>query len=248
MEDKLVRLLESLGLTKNEVEVYIDLLKNRASTAYSIANRIGQHRAGVYDALRRLQQVGFIVEIQDENRKLYQTKEYTAIEEYLKQKQTELKEIVPYLKDVSNVEMPQGAISVSYGMTRVRTIFSSIFSLKQEILIWVLPKNVDLILGEWFLKEINETIVKNEIPVKIIYSEYFEPIKEITKNSFTETRYIKEDTNIFTIVCSDSVFLVVLGNPVTVVEMKNMDIAEGFRSRFLTLWQKSHKVRKNSSN
>lgn len=243
MEEKLIELLESIGLRRNEIEVYFDLLKNRASTAYSIAHRINQHRSSVYEALRKLQQMGLIVGIQEENRRLYQTKEYTAIEEYLKQKQTELKEIAPYLKEISNTEMPKDAISVSYGLTRLRATFSSIFNLKQEILIWILPKNVEEILGDWFLKEINETIVKQEIPVKFIYSKQFDVMKEIAKNPFTDVRYIDEDTNIFTIVCSDIVFLIVLADPITVIEMKNIDIAEGFKSRFLTFWEKAEKAR-----
>ena len=244
MEEKLIGLLASIGLTKNEIEVYLDLLKNSASTAYAVALRIKQHRSSVYESIRKLQQTGFIVEIQEENRKLYQTKEHTAIEEYLKQKQTELKEIAPYIKNISNTEVPEGAISVSYGLTRLRATFSSIFDLKQEILIWTIPKNVEAILGEWFLKETNETIIKKEIPAKIIYSEHFDSTKEISKNSFTEVRYLDEESNIFTITCSDIVFLIVLADPITVIEMKNISISEGFKSRFRIFWEKAESTRK----
>jgi hypothetical protein len=190
-------------------------------------------------------QKGLIVEIQDDKRKLYQTKEYTAIEEYLKQKQTELKQIAPYLKTISNTEIPTGSISVSYGLTRLRATFSSIFDLKKEMLIWILPKNVDEVLGEWFLKEINEKIIKQKIPAKIIYSKYFDTKKEISKTPLTEARYADEETNIFTVTCSNLVFLIVLANPITVIEMKNTDIAEGFKSRFHTFWKKTEKTRKN---
>lgn len=244
MEEKLLELLKSIGLTENEIEVYLDLLKNKASTAYLVAQRINQHRSSVYKAIRKLQHIGFIVEIQDENRKLYQTKEYTAIEEYLKQKQVELKEISPYLKNISNTEMPEGSISVSYGLTRLRSALSSVFDLKQEILMWIIPKNVEAVLGEWFLKEINETAMKKEIPVKIIYAERFDTSKEIVKNNLLNVRYINEDTNIFTILCSDTVFLIVLANPITVIEMKNDNIAEGFKSRFYIFWEKAEKTPK----
>ncbi|MFA5259360.1 MAG: helix-turn-helix domain-containing protein [Candidatus Pacearchaeota archaeon] len=239
MEAKLIELLRSIGLSQNEIDVYLDLLKNHASTAYVVARRINQHRSGVYEAIRRLQQKGFIVEIQKENKKLYQTKEHTAIEEYLKQKQAELSEIAPYLKEVSNTEIPNGSISVSYGLTRLRASFSAIFDLKKEIFIWTLPKNVNEILGEWFLKEINETIIKKEIPAKIIYCEQFDAIKKINKNPFTQARHVDENTSMFTIVCSDIVILTVLADPITVIEMKNIDISEGFKSRFFTLWEKA---------
>jgi len=244
MEEKFIELMNELGLTKNEIDVYLDLLKNRVSTAYSVAIRINQHRSSVYDAITRLKERGFIVEIQEKNRKLYQTREYTAIEEYLKQKQDLLKEVTPYLKAISNTEMPEGAISVSYGLTRLRIAFSSIFNLNQEVLIWILPKNVNEILGDWFLKEIKETGSKKEIPIKIISPNYSDILKEIPKSSFLETRYLEEDTNLFTIVCSDTVFLIVMAQPITVIEIKNSDIAEGFKSRFSIFWERAEKTMK----
>ncbi len=244
MEEKFIELLKSIGLTENEIDVYIDLLKNKASTAYLVAQRINQHRSSVYGAIRKLQHMGFIVEIRNEKRKLYQTKEYTAIEEYLKQKQVELHEISSYLKNISNTKMPEGSISVSYGLTRLRAALSSILNLKQEILIWILPKNVEAILGEWFLKEINETAIKKEIPIKVIHTKQFDDTEKITKNNLLNTRYINEEANIFTILCSDIVFLIVLANPITVIEMKNDNIAEGFKSRFYIFWERAEKVRK----
>jgi len=244
MEEKLIELLKSIGLTENEIEVYLDLLKNKASTAYMVAQRINQHRSGVYEAIKKLQNRGFIVEIQDENRKLYQTKEYTAIEEYLKQKQSELKEISSYLKNISNTEIPEGSISVSYGLTRLRAALSSIFDLKQEILMWILPKDIETILGEWFLEEIYETTMKKQIPIKIIYSDQFDTSKDLFKNNTLDVKYINEDTNIFTILCSNTVFLIVLANPISVIEMKNDNIAEGFKSRFYIFWEKAGKTKK----
>lgn len=239
MEEKFVELLSSIGLSQNEIDVYLDLLKNSASTAYSVANRIDCHRSSVYEAIKKLHQIGFIVEIQEENRKLYQTREYTAIEEYLRQKQSEFKEIEPYLKTISNTEMPEGSISISYGSNRLRAAFSELFRLKKEILIWTLPKRLDEFLGRWFLKEMEESIQKKEIMTKIISSSEFKGSNEIPKNNFTEVRYSNEESNIFTIVCSDTVLLIVLSSPATIVEMKNANISEGFKSRFLTLWEKS---------
>jgi len=188
-------------------------------------------------------QKGLIVEIQDENRKLYQTEEATAIEDYLKQRQHELKEIIPYLKQISNTEIPSGSVSVSYGPTRLRAAFSSIFDLKSEVLIWTLPKNVSEVLGDWFLEEMNEKIIKHKMPVKIIYSKSFNPEREIKKSESADVRYVDEETTIFTIACSDLVFLIVLGTPLTVLEMKSANIAAGFKSRFFTIWDKSLKNR-----
>ena len=244
MEDKLTNLLSSIGFSKRDIEVYINLLKNPPSSAYIIANRLGQHRSGIYESLRRLQQKGFIVEIKEQGKKIYQTKEYTAIEEFLKQKQSELKELDGYLKGISNVKMPQENLSISYGLTRLRTMFSNILNLNCEVLIWTVPKNINELVGEWFLKEIYEKIASYKLPTKIMYSKYFNSLEKVVLNNYIEERYLDEESNIFTITCSDFVFLIVLGSNIAVIEMKNKEIAQGFKSRFLTLWEKSEKIKK----
>lgn len=242
MENKFIELLESIGLTKNEVQVYLDLLKNAASTAYEIGKRINQHRSSVYGAIKNLMERGFIVEIQEQNRKLYQTKESTAIEEYLKQKQAELKEVTPYLKEISNTNIPEGSVSISYGPTRLRAILSEIFSSKEEILIWTIPKNIDSLIGEWFLHEINAEVIKQKSKLRIIYSKNIDFSKELEKNQFIEARYLEDEANIFTISCGESVYIVVLGNPLTVIEMKNAHISSGFTSRFCNFWERASKT------
>ena len=242
MEDKLIELLMSIGLGKNEIEVYLDVLKNRASTAYAIANRINQHRSGVYESLKKLMQRGFIVEFQDEKRKLYQTRESTAIEEYLNQKQTDLSELRPYLQTISNTEIPEDSVSVSYGLTRLRTMFSNLSELNQEILIWTLPKSTETTIGEWFLTEMKSKILGGKTPVKIIGSRELESIKGLDKTPLTEIKYMDEESNIFTIVCADKVFLIVLGNPVAIIEMKNEVISTGFKARFDTFWSRASSI------
>jgi len=242
MEDKLVELLLSIGLGKNEIEVYLDVLKNHASTAYTIANRTNQHRSGVYESLKKLMQRGFIIEVQDEKRKLYQTKESTAIEEYLNQKQSELSELKPYLQNISNTEVPGDSVSVSYGLTRLRTMFSDLSELKQEIVIWTLPKNVDLIVGGWFLNEMKSKILGGKNSVRIICSKDFEAIRGLNKNANVEIRYSNEESNIFTVACADKVFLIVLGNNVAVIEMRSEIISAGFKMRFDASWSKASSI------
>lgn len=241
MEEEFIELLKSIGLTKGEIDVYLDLLKNQASTAYLIAKRINQHRSGVYDSLRKLQNKALIVEIKDKNKSLFQTKEYTSIEEYLKQKQEDLKKITPYLKEISNTEMPEGKVSISYGLARLRTIFSNILESNDEVLIWILPSNVNEVLGDWFLKEINQRIIKNKVPVKLICSNTGS-ISNLEKNPLLEFKMLNEESPMFTIVSSNYVFLVVLGSTITVIEMKDANIANGFKARFLFSWEKAELI------
>ena len=44
-------ILQKLGLTENEVKIYLELLKSSAITAYEIGKRTGIYRAHIYDKL-----------------------------------------------------------------------------------------------------------------------------------------------------------------------------------------------------
>jgi len=239
MEEKLIELLISLGLNQNEIDVYLDLIKNSASTAYSIANRIGLHRSSVYEAIKKLHTIGFVIEIQDKSRKLYQTQEHSAIEEYLKQKLNELKEITPYLKEITNTETPKETIALSYGSSRLLGAITTLIEKRKELLIWVLPKKTEEILGDWFLKEISNLLEKKEVTAKILTAKETSSYHDLLKSRHIEIRHQNENSNIFTIVSSDTVLLIVLSSPIMIVEMKHNEIAEGFRSRFFSLWEKS---------
>ena len=54
MCEELITQLTSLGLNRLEANVYIDLLKHKASTGYAIGKRLGKATANVYKAIDAL--------------------------------------------------------------------------------------------------------------------------------------------------------------------------------------------------
>jgi len=52
MTDELImKAFESVGIPKMQTKVYLDLLKNKESSATQISKRTKMHRANVYDTL-----------------------------------------------------------------------------------------------------------------------------------------------------------------------------------------------------
>jgi sugar-specific transcriptional regulator TrmB len=243
MEEKLINLLSSLGFTKSEVDVYLDLLKNDVSTAYSISYRLGQHKSTVYESLRKLLQRGLIIELADEKRKLYQTKDYVAIEEYIKQIFDEARKLKSYIKSISDTKVPERGISLSYGLNRLRAIISESLDKNNELFLWIVPKEFYLDLGDWFINEFNERINENKVSVKMIFSKDSDIPLGIKRNSKIEIKKFKSESNIFTILSKDSVYTTIISNPLTIMEMKSPDISSGFRTRFYHIWNDSKKIR-----
>ncbi|MEN9626484.1 MAG: Sugar-specific transcriptional regulator TrmB [archaeon] len=53
-DELIINAFESIGIPKMQTLVYLDLLKNKESTATQVSKRTKMHRANVYDTLTKL--------------------------------------------------------------------------------------------------------------------------------------------------------------------------------------------------
>ncbi len=252
MDERAIDLLKEIGLGKIEVDVYLDLLKARASTATEIAKRIKYHRPNVYDAIRRLEQKGFVNERLEGERRVFEANPPSVIFSYLQQKKSEIQDVLPYLESMTSKKTETETVSVSYGVTKVRESLYDIYKTEHEVIIWGSPKKVEDILGKAFIDEITKERIKKKIPAKILYSGKIQNIKSdlnhgLVQNAkgnlkplLKEIRYIDEDTNSATIIISgDKVLILVYLERVMIIEMKGEVISNWFRSQFNFVWEKA---------
>ncbi|MCF7911938.1 MAG: hypothetical protein K9M99_05385 [Candidatus Cloacimonetes bacterium] len=84
-DEKLITLLMEVDFNQVEAEVYLALLRNSAQTGYKIAGITGKSRSNVYQALKKLEQKGAIVQLQgDSSNKYYRA---VPIEQVLEQQE-----------------------------------------------------------------------------------------------------------------------------------------------------------------
>ena len=67
-------LLEEIGLSKNEIKIYLILLKLGSTTTGAIIKQTGIHNSKVYDGLERLSNKGLVTHVVVAN-----TKHFTAV-------------------------------------------------------------------------------------------------------------------------------------------------------------------------
>ncbi len=65
------QILEEIGFTRNEIKIYLALLKLGASTTGKIIESTGLHRAIVYDTLEKLLKKGIVSFVIQNNRKVF---------------------------------------------------------------------------------------------------------------------------------------------------------------------------------
>tara|TARA_Y100000296_G_scaffold84834_1_gene119224 strand:+ start:10164 stop:10352 length:189 start_codon:yes stop_codon:yes gene_type:complete len=59
-ENKVIGVLESIGFSKNEISIYLDLIRIGKSFAGDISKRTEIHRSNTYDILEKLLEKGIV--------------------------------------------------------------------------------------------------------------------------------------------------------------------------------------------
>jgi sugar-specific transcriptional regulator TrmB len=93
MDNKSISNLEKLGLSKGEIKVYFALLNLGSRTTGPIVKKSKVSSSKVYDILNKLEQKGLVNYIIKEKTKYFQASKPSAILEYIKEKEKEMKDI-----------------------------------------------------------------------------------------------------------------------------------------------------------
>lgn len=131
-----IKILENIGLTKNQSLVYVSLLKLGSTTAQQIMKETGMHRSRVYDSLEKLHEKGLVSFVIKDYKKYFQAVEPEKLIDYIEEKKEALKTILPELKSIKNSEKEEINAFLYKGKEGLKTIHSEM--LKEGKNIYVL--------------------------------------------------------------------------------------------------------------
>ncbi len=242
-----VEALRKIGLTENEIKVYLDLLKSGTSTAYEIGKRTGIYRVHVYDKLEQLMDKGLVTYIYRGSKKYFQATPPLKINQYLedKKKELELEEeainsILPELEAMANMPKEDTFVEVFKGPEGLKYFLKDIIKTGQEVLITGVDDQKYQETLPIFMKQYFRDLRKNRIKERVITMRrksifmFDKELAPTTNYKFLEARQFNPAN---TYVYGDKVVIVTWGSPVTAVMIKNNGIAETYRNHFEHLWK-----------
>jgi sugar-specific transcriptional regulator TrmB len=100
-----IGILEEIGLSKNEVKVFLSLLKKGESKAGSIISETNLQSSAVYNAINSLIKKGFISFIKKSQIRYYKACEPETITDYIETKKQEYLSLLPQLKKYSSTQI-----------------------------------------------------------------------------------------------------------------------------------------------
>ena len=109
-------LFQTLGMAKNEAEIYETLVKEGELGVGAISQKSGIHRRNVYDTLNRLLEKGLVFEILESKENRYQAVHPNKLAEFIQEKQQAIASAMPDLEKMFNTMPSKESVYIYKGI------------------------------------------------------------------------------------------------------------------------------------
>lgn len=230
--------LKELGMTDNEVKIYLTLLKYGQLNPTSLATKTGLHRSYVYDTLERLLEKGNINTVLINNKKHFQAINPKILREQFEIKLKQLDDILPTLNSLFKIKKETTNVELHKGDRVYRTVLKNLMSTVKKgdsVYIVGIDENALEELEPIYLKQYLNIIKGKGVKEKIVISKgkkkYTEhkhlEYKELNKKYIGDTLFLMHN---------DKVFLFIAGIPNYLIIITNPKVADSYKNMFQLLW------------
>ncbi len=226
--------LRDAGLTRNEVKVYLSLLKIGSSTAGKIARLANLSRTSTYEALRSLIEKGLVSYVIKENKKWFSPTNPKRILDYIKEKESKLQEILPRLIGMYKTPIERSQVNVYYGLKGVKSVLLDIANRADENR--VLDAEVKFTERmPYFSAKFKSEIERKKVKIKHIARKGV----DVHPTATTEVRYLdlKTESPVAINIYDDKIAIIIWSDVPMAVVIENELAAKAYREYFDILWK-----------
>jgi len=239
--------LKKIGLTENEIKIYVTLLKRGLSTPYELGKITGIYRVHVYDKLESLMNKGLVSFIYKGAKKYFQAAPPEKLRQCLEDKKKEIEsqekdidDIMPKLVAMTLLPREDTYVEVFKGPEGLKYFLKDIIKTGKEVLITGIDdakyeETLSVFMKQYFRDLKNKKISERVITIK--KKNVFRFPKNLAPT--TQYRFLKE--TLFnpanTFIYGDKVVIVSWGTPVTATMIKNKGLFETYKNHFEHLWK-----------
>jgi sugar-specific transcriptional regulator TrmB len=233
--------LKSCGLTENQADIYIALLKEGETSASKLAKLIKINRSTIYQELNELVKQGLASYVIKDFKRYYKASPPEQILTQLEDKKQEIKSILPQLKNLQDTSIkPLIDIKVYEGKEGIKSFYQQILNEK--------PKEV-LALGvtgiAWeilqftfphFVKEYQKAGIKSRY---LANNDSKQRLKQHPKKNLL-IKYLPKETysDVTTIIFNDNIAIQSLQKEqIYVVIIRDKKLAQGYKNYFKFIWK-----------
>ena len=237
------KVLEKIGLTKNEIAVYLALLELGTTSTGPMIVKSGLHSSRVYESLNSLIKKGMVSFVLKGNVKEFTAAEPESILDLLEERKRDVQDIIPELKVLKSLKKPEDKATVYEGYRGVRSVYDDIVrSLKKndEILVFGARGQDESFMSKTFFKQYTSRRVAKGIKMRIIFNDDAkETGKYYSKLPNTTVKYMPKNmkTPAAVDIFSNNVGILVLKPTPKIFLITSKEVADSYRAFFDMLWQ-----------
>ncbi len=235
--------LKEIGLSQNEIKIYLALLELGPSLIGKICGKTKIHRRNVYDSLEMLKNKGFVSSIIQNNRNVFEAVNPKRILDILDEKRTDIEKILPQLLNKENKNLMN--IRIYTGQNGRKIIFEDKLKCKETQ--YVLGAHKPSENRKNYIENYHKRRIKNKIALKMLFSE--EDIKIAKKFN----RYKMVKARLLPNKLSSPIAINIYGNKTAIllgsdtleptsILIDDKGLSEDFKTYFNMLWSISKPV------
>ena len=246
MNENIPYLLKEYGLSENEMNIYLHLVRTKELTAYQIAKDLHLHRSNCYNILDRLISKGFVSILELEDKKVYSANELTDVLGKVKNKEAILLTLIPKIEKISLVESTRVKyVNVANSFAQFNIKLYNLVKKGQISFLYMISNTPDLttknsrIFHERLITDLKKAKSLKTIDGRAIWDikfknhKFMQQFAKLGKNKFLK----KLPNEATTFIYEGHVAFVFLDENDSFIEIKNKSIAKEMKAYFEYLWE-----------
>jgi len=229
--------LSKIGMTKNEIKVYLTLNKEGSSRAGTIARLAHTDRSATYDSLRRLIEKGLASFVMVGNVKWFQCTGPRRLREYLKEQEEELEKIIPELHRLHKIGKMEGQVRIFKGIKGVKSIFMDILRKGQDCYVFGSEGQFSQRLPS-FAERYDRQMLENK-------TKTFMLVRKGTKKPNKRAAVYREidvaESPAVTNIYGSAIAIIIWSEQPEAILIENPAAAQAYKSYFDFMWQRAKK-------
>jgi len=235
-------ILEDLGLTKSEINIYISLLELGSSSAGNILKKSKLQNSVVHRAINSLIEKGLINYVLEGRKKVYTATDPESFNKYIDDKKERFKQILPTLKKKQLSAKELKSTTIYNGKRGIKEVYYKLINLPnvKEYNTFGGGIEVAKFMGEKWWEGLHTKRIAKNIRSKQIYDETVKYIGEkLTKKNISKVKYLPANFAQFqeTLIVGEYVAINVFSNDGYSFLIKDKKVADGYKKYFEALWK-----------
>lgn len=229
--------LERIGLSNNEIKVYLTLNSHGSTKAGKLARILRLDRSSTYNALQMLLQRGFVSYVLVGKVKWFQAVGPKRILDYVREREEEISSILPDLQEIHKKTKIEGQVRLFKGHRGVKSVFLDIIRTGAETYVFGSEGQLGDRLPDFayqFMRMQNEKKIRTKLIQRRSRG------TEV-RSKYSEHRYLPNlaESPAVTNIYGNKVAIIIWTEDPEAIVIENAAAAKAYKSYFDVMWSKT---------